>query len=112
MSKQEDEYEELLKSIRKSEEPLDEATKKRYAFLMTWAIVTAFCLIPVLFFGGGLKWIIGAIILAAVSVWIGGGSDDDDDGGGGGGGKKLLIALLMSGGGLAAGYKLGKKLEV
>jgi hypothetical protein len=99
---------ELLKTIGKSAE--NDAKKEsaknsdRDAWLIAWAIVTAVILIPALLLGGGLGWIFGAPILAGVALLFGKGGG----GGGGGLGKKIIIAGAAG----AAGYALGKKLEL
>ena len=88
-------------------------------YVYAWLIVTAVILIPALLLGGGPGWIFGAPILAAVSMLVGNSgnnndNDNDDDDNDSGPRRKSSIGktVLIGGGAAAAGYALGKKLEL
>jgi len=87
-------------------------------YVGAWLLVTALILIPALLLGGGPGWLIGAPILAAWGMLIGHSGnntdDDDDDDHRGPRRKSSSIGkkVLIGGGALAAGYAVGKKLEL
>jgi len=86
-------------------------------YVGAWLLVTALILIPALLLGGGPGWLIGAPILAAWGMLIGhsgNNTNDDDDDHRGPRRKSSSIGkkVLIGGGALAAGYAVGKKLEL